>query len=157
MPSPVIAHIVVMGTIMPAAVGAIMMRTRIVKMVRIGISDINPERPAPTAHINRAEEVGSLHETGVLPATQHPTQIVIAHIQIIIVTVQRPFLTPQHIIHQITHTGNEVIINFIHIVILCCIQVQFISHLIRKETRLFTYSTVAHRSMTNGSAHYCCK
>ena len=58
MPSPVIAHIVMMGTIMPAAVGAIMMRTRIVKMVRVGISDINPERPAPAARKPRKGMTG---------------------------------------------------------------------------------------------------
>mgnify|MGYP006947123105 FL=1 len=72
MSAPVIAYIMIMDTVMSATVSTIMIRTRIVEMIRIGISNINPERPMPATHINRTEKVGSLHETGILSAAQYP-------------------------------------------------------------------------------------
>ena len=84
----IIAHIIIMGTIMSAAIRTIVIWTGEIKMIAVGISDVNPERPTSATDIHRTVEVGSLHEAVVLLAVHHPAEIVVAHIQIVVVTVQ---------------------------------------------------------------------
>ena len=142
---------------MSATVSTIMVRTRIIEMIRIGISNINPERPSSATHIDRTEKISGLHETGILSAAQHPAQIVITYIQIIVITIQSPFFPPQDIVHQIPYTRDKVIIDFVHIIILFRIQFQLIGHLVRKEACLFTHFTVTHSRMADSGTHYCGK
>ncbi len=150
----IIAHIIIMGTIMSAAIRAIVIWAGEIKMITIGISDVNPERPASATDIHRTVEVGSLHEAVVLLAVHHPTEIVVAHIQVVVVAVQSPLLTTKYVIHQVAYAGNKVIVYFVHIIILLCIELQFVSHLVREEKSFFAHFAVTHCRTANSGTHH---
>lgn len=87
-----IIAVVIVRTIMPTAICTVMIRPREIEMIMVGVSDVNPKRPTTTTYINRTVKIGGLHETAVLPVIQHPSKVVIAHIQIIVIAIQGPFL-----------------------------------------------------------------
>ncbi|EDO55933.1 hypothetical protein BACUNI_00407 [Bacteroides uniformis ATCC 8492] len=149
-----IIAVVIVRTIMATAICTVMIRPREIEMIMVGVSDVNPKRPTTTTYINRTVKIGGPHETAVLPVIQHPSKVVIAHIQIIVIAIQCPFLPPKNVIHQITYTGNEIIVYFVHVIILFCTQVQFIGHLVRKKAGLFTHFAVAHCRTTNSCTHH---
>lgn len=142
--SAIIAGVVVMRATVSTGIRAIMIRPGEIVMVVVGIGDVDAEMPTITTGVDGSIEVVGLYEAAVLAAAQHPAQVVIAHIQEVIVTVERPFFATQHIVHQIAYTGDEVIVDFIHIVVLLGVQVQFISHFIGKEAGLLTYFAITH-------------
>ena len=142
--SAVIACIIIMCAIVSAHIRAVVIGTGEVEMVMIGIRDVNTEVPTIATGINRPVEILGLHKAVVLATTQHPAEVIIAHIQIVIIAVERPFISKQHIIHHIAYTGDEVIIDFIYIIVLLGVQVQFISHLIGEETGFLTYFAITH-------------
>jgi len=142
--TPAVIAVAIVRTIVAATIRTVMIWPRKIEMIMIGIGYVNPERPTSATDINRTVEISCLHKTAILLIAQYPMEIVIAHIQIVVITIQGPFLTPKDIIHQIAYTGNEVIIYFVHVIILFCIQIQFIGHLVRKKAGLFTHFAVAH-------------
>lgn len=82
-----IIAVVIVRTIMPTAICTVMIRPREIEMIMVGVSDVNPKRPTTTTYINRTVKIGGLHETAVLPVIQHPSKVVIAHIQIIVIAI----------------------------------------------------------------------
>lgn len=142
--SLVVTDIVVMRTVMPACIRMVVIGTGKEEMVMVGVRDVDTEIPMVATGVDRPVEIVGTYEAAILAAAQHPTEIVVAYIQIVIITVERPFISPQHIVHHIAHGGNEVIIDFIDIVVLLVTQIQLVCHLIGKETGLLTYSAIAH-------------
>ena len=129
---------------MPTCVGTIMIWSREIEMIVIGIRDVNTEVPTVSTGIDGAVEILCLHKASILPAAKHPAEIVISYIQIIIITIERPLIAIQYIIHQIAYAGNEIIIDFIHIIVLLGVQIQLISHFIGEETGFLTYFAITH-------------
>lgn len=142
--SAVIAVVMMVSAAMPAIVRAIVIRTGEIEVVMVVIGHVNPEVPTVSAGINRPVEVFGLHETPILAVAQHPAKVVIAHVEVIVVAVERPLFAPQHIVHQVAHAGNEVVIDFIHIVVLLSVEVQLVGHFIGEETGFLTYSAITH-------------
>lgn len=142
--SAVITCIVVVRSVMSAAIGAIMVRPREIEMVAVGVGDVDAERPASTVYIHRTVEVGRLHEPAELTVAQHPAQVVVTHIQIVVIAVQGPLFAPKHVVHQISDAGDEVVVYLVHIVVLLRIELQFVGHLVRKEKGFLAHLAVAH-------------
>lgn len=142
--SAVITCIVVVRAVMSAAIGAIMVRPREIEMVVVGVGDVDAERPASTVYIYRTVEVGRLHEPAELTVAQHPAQVVVAHVQIVVIAVQGPLFASKHVVHQISDAGDKVVVYLVHIVVLLCIEIQFVGHLVRKEKSFLAHFAVAH-------------
>ena len=142
--STIIAYIVKMRPVVSTRIAAIMVGFREIEMVMIGISNVYPEVPSATVCIDRTIEIIRLQETVILRIVQHPAQVVITYIQIIIIIIQCPFVSVYHIIHQITDGIDKIEIDLIDIIVLSCAQVQFIRHLVCQETRFFTNPAITH-------------
>lgn len=91
--SAIIAHIIMMRAIVPAYIRAVVIRTGKIEMIVVGIRDINTEVPTVSTGIDGAVKILRLHKAGILPATKHPAEIVITYIQIVIISVECPFIT----------------------------------------------------------------
>lgn len=142
--SAVIAGIVVMGAIVSAAISAVVIGTREVEMVVVGIVDVYPEVPTVSTGIDGPVEVIGLYEAGILAAAQHPAKVVIAYIEVVVVAIERPLFASHHIVHQIAYAGNEVVVDFIYIVVLLSVEIQLIGHLIGEEKGFLTYFAITH-------------
>ena len=152
--SPIITHMMNMRTIVRSTIGMIMIRHTEIEQAAIRIIDINPETPSSSGDINGTIEILSSQESAVLRIAQHPTKIIVANIQRFIVIIQCPLITPYYIIHNITKRINEIIVNLIHVIILGIIQVQFVCHLISKETCLLTYLAGTHSRHYSGTGSH---
>lgn len=91
--STIIACIIVMCTIVPACVCAVVIWTGEIEMIVIGIRDVNTEVPTVSTGIDGAVKILRLHKAGILSATKHPAEIVITYIQIVIISVECPLIT----------------------------------------------------------------
>lgn len=91
--SAIIAHIIMMRAIVPAYIRAIVIRTGEIEMIVVGIRDINTEVPTVSTGIDGAVKILRLHKASILSATKHPAEIVITYIQIVIISVECPFIT----------------------------------------------------------------
>lgn len=151
-PSTIIAYIVKMRPVVSSRIATIMVGFRKIEIVTIGISNVDTEIPSATTCIDRTIEIIGLQKTSILRIAQYPTQVVVTYIQIIIIIIQRPFVSTYHVIHQIADGIDKIEIDLVDIIILGSIQVQFIRHLICQETRLLTNSAIAHSGHTH-TAH----
>lgn len=86
-PSAIVAHVVVVSAVMPAAIAVIVVGLWKVEVVWVGVSDVNSEISLPAVHVDRAEEMDSVHEAGILLAAQYPAQVIVAYVQIVIIAV----------------------------------------------------------------------
>lgn len=91
--SAIIAHIIMMRAIVSAYIRAVVIRAGEIEMIVVGIRDINTEVPTVPTGIDGPVEILCLHKAGILSATKHPTEIVITYIQIVIISVECPFIT----------------------------------------------------------------
>lgn len=91
--SAIIAHIIMMRAIVPSYIRAVVIRTREIEMIVVGIRDINTEVPTVSTGIDGAVKILRLHKAGILSATKHPAEIVITYIQIVIISVECPLIT----------------------------------------------------------------
>jgi hypothetical protein len=64
-----------------------------VEEIPIGVVDINAEGPTCSGDIDRTIEIVGLQESAILRIRQHPTKIVVANIQLIIIVVGSPCVT----------------------------------------------------------------
>ncbi len=142
--SLVITGIVEMRAIVGARILMIVIRTGKEEMVMIGVRDVNTEIPMVATGINRSVEIVGTYEATVLATAQHPTKVIVAHVQIVVITVECPLVSPQYVVHHIAHTGDEIVIDFIDIVVLLVAKIQFVCHLVGQEAGFLTYSAIAH-------------
>ena len=62
---------IIMCTIVPTCVGTIMIWSREIEMIVIGIRDVNTEVPTVSTGIDGAVEILCLHKASILPAAKH--------------------------------------------------------------------------------------
>lgn len=142
----VVAVLLRIGAVMLSTVAAIVVGTREVIVIVVGIDQMHAEVPTVAVGIDGATEVLGLHKPSVLRGVQDPTEVVITQVEAVVVTIHRATTAIQYIVHQVTDVENEVVVDFIHIIVLPRIQIQLIAHSVRKEAGFFTYPTVIGRS-----------
>jgi len=142
----VITYIPEVNPEVSAIIALIMMRLSEIKMIHISINLINTEQPTVMRRINGTEEIIHIHKSTVLRCRKDPTQIVIAIIQELIITVDCSRVSAHHIVHDVTDIVDEVVVHFIHIVILHGTQTELVCHTVGKETCIFTHLALAHGS-----------
>lgn len=144
----VITGVVVMRAIVPATIRPVVIRATEVEMIVIRISNVDAEVPPSTTGIDGAIEIIGSQEATVLRVAQHPAQIIIAHIQRLVIVVQCPLITAHHLVHQVAYRGDKVIVYLVSIVVLSGIHVQLMRHFIGQEASLFPNPAIAHRRHT---------
>lgn len=143
-PVAVIAPVIVISTVMPPVVSSVMIRLGIIIETYIRIDDINPEIPAVSRSKNRPVEILHSQKPYILAAGQHPAEIVIAQVEHIVIVFQRPGISGDHIVHEVTDIINEIKIDLIDILHLPGRQVQFVCHPVCQETGVFTHFSHTH-------------
>ena len=133
-----------MMTRMRSIISLIMMRLAKIKMLHIMIYIIYTEQPLVRSRINRTIKIFHAHKPTILRRGKNPAQIFVTIIQTIIIAIQCIGISPYHIVHDITHAIDEIIIHFIHIIILHRAQVKFVCHSVCQETSVFTHLAHAH-------------
>lgn len=128
------AYVTMMSSPVFAPVGKVMMRTGKIEMIVVGIDHADPQDPPSGVHVDGTEKVFGLHETVVLPAAQHPAQVIVSHVQIHVITVHGTFVAGNGQFHQPADPAKEVIVNLKHIVTLTGGEIQLVCHLISQKT-----------------------
>lgn len=99
----IITGVVVVCAVMSATIRPVMIGTTKVEMIVIGIRDVDAEVPPPATGIDGAIEIIGSQKTAVLRVAQHPPEIIIAHIQRLVIVVQRPLIATHHLVHQVAY------------------------------------------------------
>lgn len=129
--SAIITCIVIVLPIMSTAITAIMVGTAKVIMIMVYICDINTEVPIVSTRIDRAIEILCPQKAAVLRVAHYVAQIIVSYVEGLIIIIQCPFISANHIIHNIAYRIDEIVIDLIRIIVLIGVHIQLISHLIR--------------------------
>ena len=138
-------------TIMGTYIRMITHGSAIIIETKICIMRIDTHAPTIPHHIYRTIEIVTLHKTAILTITQHIHQVLIAHIEQVIIIVYRIIVSVHDIVNNLIHLIEEVKVNLIHILILAIAESQLMSHTVGKETCLTTDITHVHRRPTVGT------
>lgn len=149
--SSVIARTPEVCTVVPAAIGLVVVRPCEVEEARIRIRDVDTELPPASAGIDGAEEIVDTHEPCVLRTVQYPPQVIVADVEHVVIIVHGPCISPYHIVHDITGVVDEVVIDFENIVVLCSRQIQLVGHLVGEEAGLCADFACTHGRHTHAA------
>jgi hypothetical protein len=119
-----------------------------VVIVTVCIARIDSHPPCVAYHINRTEEIVTIHKLTVLTIAEHIHEVLIAHIKQIVVIVYGIIITVNYIVNHFIHLIEEIEVNLIHIFVLAIVQSEFISHTVGEETGLATNIRQTHSCKT---------
>jgi len=133
----VTAHVIVTGRIFGATmcsdVGLEVQRGIEIEECPVAVDGIDAERPLAASAVQWTVEVFAIQETAILTAGQYIADIVIAVIQILIVTVDGIAVTIDDIVHDTVDLIEEVEVNLVDIIVLPWRKVQFVGHAVADE------------------------
>ena len=104
-----------------------------VEVVAIVISIPDAHTPRASCHVYRAEEVVTFHELAVLIVAQHIHEVLIAHIEQVVVIVYGIVISIHHIVNHLVHLIEEVKVYLIHILILAVREPKLMPHAVGEE------------------------
>lgn len=138
----VTAHVIVAGGIFGAAVSSdvgLEVQWGIeVEECPVAIDRIDAERPCTTCAVQWTVEVFAIQEAAILTAGQYVADIVIAVIQVFVVTIDGVAVTINDIVHDAVYLIEEVEVNLVDIIVLCWSEVKFVGHAVADEAGVIT-------------------
>lgn len=123
----------------------------IIEVGQIVIDLMNAEQPATCGGVDGTEEIIQTDEGAILYLVHDVTQVVIAPVQILIVTVDGIVVSIDYTVHDGVDRGEEVVVDLIAILVLLWCEVELIGHTIAQETSILTNLV---RRKCKG-LHYC--
>lgn len=131
------SSIVAVGEVMTSVtsvIGVVDQRGIIVEepMVRVDIEDA--EQPVAGIRIDGAEEIVQRNECQILGLRHNVAQVVVAVIEVVVVSVDILGITVHHLVHDGIDGGNEIIVDLIAVLNLLRREVKLVSHTIGQET-----------------------
>ena len=131
------SSIVAVGEVMTSVtsvIGVVDQRGIIVEepMVRVDVEDA--EQPVAGIRIDGAEEIVQRNECQILGLRHDVAQVVVAVIEVIVVSVDILGITVHHLVHDGIDGGNEIIVDLIAVLNLLRREVKLVSHAISQET-----------------------
>ncbi len=140
--STAIESTVVMMTGMSTSVAPIDARGIVIEERVVVIALMDAEQPAAAVGIDGAIEVVQSQERTVLQLIHDVAQILIAVIQVGIVAIDSRIVSVADIVHVRVDRTEEIVVDFVTILILLWGEVQFVSHAVAQETGILTDSTL---------------
>ena len=144
-PAPVVACMMKVRAVVGAAISPVMVRLAVIEERAVGVVDVHPEAPSSACKIDRTVKVLGVQEPAVLRFAQYPAKVIVADIQRFVVIVQCPFGSIGYVFHNVAYGVYEVVVDFIHVVVLQSAQAQFVGHLVGEESRFFAHLAHTHR------------
>lgn len=89
-----------------------------VEVVAVVVTVPDTHSPGMTYHIYRTEEVVAVDKSTVLTATEHINEVLVAHIEQIVVVVYSIVISIYYIVDYLVYLIQEVKVDFIHVVVL---------------------------------------
>jgi hypothetical protein len=127
-------------------VASVYTRMRLIEEASVGVDTIDAEEPSAGSHTDWTIEVLNLQEAAILTVAQHPAKIIVAEIESIVVVVDSPLVTINHIVECVAERVDEIVVNLIYVVVLTVVQSKLVSHLIGEIESLFADAAAAHAS-----------
>ena len=112
------ADIIPVMACMSTYVALIVMRLWEVEVIEVSVVYVYTECPIIACHVDGAIEVVDVQHAAVLTGAEHPTQIIVTHVEQVVVIVQCPCKAIEHIVHNVVYVVDEVVVYLIHIVVL---------------------------------------
>lgn len=119
-----------------------------VEIVAIRITIPDTHTPRAIHHIDGAIEVVAIHKLTILAIAKHIHQVLVAHIEQIVVIVDGIVVSEHHIVEHLIGLVEKIKVDFKHIVILSVRESELMSHTVGKEARLVANLVHTHRSKT---------
>ena len=135
-------------TIVGTTIRIIAYRYTEVEVIAITITRIDAHTPLTTNQVYGTEEIIAIDKLTILTAAQHIHQVLISHVEQIVIIVNGIVITIRYIIYHLIHLVEEVKIYLVYILILAVAKSQFVSHTVSKETSLATDIKQTHRCIT---------
>ena len=137
--------IVVWLPVVSTLVAHISLRMCLVEMALVAVVGVDIESPSTPMPCQRTIEVGQADILVILVSSQNKLKVSIA-------------TAPPNTVHVVAsvNTHQVVEIDFIDCLILCCREVQLVSHLVRKEQSLILGCIIAHCVGSDGHHHQDC-
>lgn len=105
-------------TVVGSNIGMIACRDAEVIVVAVGVAIPDAHTPCVAYHIYRTVEIVAIHKPAILAAAKHIHEILIAHVEQIVVIVDGIVVSIYHIINHLICLIKEVEVDFKHIIIL---------------------------------------
>ena len=106
------------------------------KQVSVRIHRIDTQTAYASCHIHGPEKIIERNETRVFRIGKHPAQVIVAYVQIMIIKVGCNGIRNRHPRHVRAYARKEIVVDFIQVVVLVRVQMQFESHAVGQETRM---------------------
>ena len=135
-------------TVVGSAICVIACGNTEVEVITVTIAVPYAHAPRIPYHIYRTIEIVALHKPTVLAATEHIHEVLITHIEQIVVVVDCIIVSIYHVVYHLVHLIQEVKVDFIHVIVLTVRESQLMSHTVSKEACLTTHVGQVHRGIT---------
>lgn len=109
-----------------------------VEVVTVCIVCPDAHSPRVPHHVKRTVEVVTVHEPAVLIVTEHIHEVLVAHVEQVVIIVDGVVISIHHIIDNLIHLIQEVEVDFVHIFKLAVREAQLMSHTVGQEARFAT-------------------
>lgn len=133
-------------------VGVIDQRRIVVEEPRVGVVLIDAEQPVAGVGVDRTEEVVQSYKSQVLCLGHDVAQVVVAVIQVVVVTVDILGITIYHFVHERVDRCDEIVVDLVAVLILLRGKVQLVGHSIGQETCILADCS---RGQSEGLNHTC--
>lgn len=135
-------------TVVSSNIGVIACGDTEVIVIAVGVAIPDTHTPCVAYHIYRTIEIVAIHKPAVLAAAKHIHEILIAHVEQIVVIVDGIVVSIYHIVYDLVYLVEEVEVDFIHVIVLAVRQSEFVSHTVGEEAGFTTDVVQAHCSIT---------
>ena len=135
-------------TVVGPDIGVIACRDAEVIVVAVGVATPDAHTPCVTYHIYRTIEIVAIHKPAVLAAAKHIHEILITHVEQVVVIVDGIVVSIYHIVYDLVHLVEEVEVDFIHVIVLAVRQSELVSHTVGEEAGFTTDVAQTHGCIT---------
>ena len=156
-PVRVIPLAVILASVL-ATISVVVAWSVIVEELVVGVCHVDAQIPLLARAEDGTVEVIGLHELAILIIGEHITGILVAAVQQRVIIVDGIPISAHHIVHHLVGLIQEVVIDFVEVVILAWGEIQLVRHAVGKETCTCAYLGLAHGGCTQSGAEDCqCK
>lgn len=103
------------------------------KVMMVVIDVIHSQAAYMIVDIERSEEVFYAKESCIERASQYPAEFIVSDVEVVIVCIHSISVSSCHSIEIWVDAYQEIVVDFIEIVVLPLAQVEFVSHAVSQE------------------------
>lgn len=117
-----------------------------IEELSVAIDSVNSKAPISVISVDRAIEIFALHESDVLASSHDIAEVVVTVVEVLVVSLYRVAVAVSDIVEPRVDSVQEVIVDFVAVIILNGVKIEFVSHTVGKEASVVSHLRGAHRS-----------